>query len=205
MEEKNKIGKIQNLKSKFGIPHDKSDENNKSLSQKILNRKEILRLRINKPIEEDSILDEKDSDSEEYNPLSRRRGKKKSTKKIRKKKILKMNPKMEKLRTCTSKSGLRDFLHYLTPKWKNIIKFYMTECFIFDLYIRRLENKMFLLSKRHFLFSIIEQPDLLTNDCHFDNNLLKNFCTGLANFIYVHYDDILRELNKRKFYFRKSK
>ena len=81
----------------------------------------------------------------------------------------------------------------------------MTECFIYDLYIRRLENKMFLLSKREFLFSLIEKPDLLNTDCHFDNNLLKNYCTGIANFIYQHYDDIKKQIFIQNKYKVKSK
>lgn len=119
-------------------------------------------------------------------------------KRISKNKILKTFPEIERLRRCTSKANLRRILLSLDAEWKRIIKFYMTECFIYDLYIRRLENKMFLLSKRQLLYTLIDNPELLTTDCHFDNNLLKNYCTGIANFILNHYDDIKEALAKRK-------
>ena len=143
---------------------------------------------------DESVSKMETSESEEFNPKTFRNPKKLKTKKIGKKKVLKQFPQMENLRKCTSKSGLKKFLKILSPKWKRIFQFYMTDCFIFDLFIRRLENKMFLLSKRQFLFSLIENPDLLTSDCHFDNNLLKNYCTGIANFIYQHYDEMNRQI-----------
>ena len=102
---------------------------------------------------------------------------------------------IEKLKKCNSKAALRKILIQLTPEWKRIIKFYMTECFIHDLYTRRLENKMFLLSKRELLYRLIDNPELLTMDCHFDNNLLKNFCTGIANFVTKHYSEISKILD----------
>jgi hypothetical protein len=154
--------------------------------------------------DEDDLESENDnSESEEFDPKTFRNAKKVKTKKISKKKVLKHFPQMENLRKCTSKTGLKKFLRLLTPKWKKIFQFYMTDCFIFDLYIRRLKSKMFLLSKRQFLFSLIENPDLLTADCHFDNNLLKNYCTGLANFIYQHYDEIKKQMLRKKKYKKK--
>jgi hypothetical protein len=113
------------------------------------------------------------------------------TKKIRKKqKNLVHSPQIKKLKQCNSKIQLRRIILKLTPEWKKIIKFYMTECFIHDLYTRRLENKMFLLSKRELLYRLIDNPELLNLDCHFDNNLLKNYCTGIANFVIKHHQDI---------------
>ena len=113
------------------------------------------------------------------------------TKKIKKKKeTILHNSQIKKLKQCNSKIQLRRIILKLTPDWKKIIKFYMTECFIHDLYTRRLENKMFLLSKRELLYKLIDNPELLTLDCHFDNNLLKNYCTGIANFVVKHHKDI---------------
>lgn len=105
-----------------------------------------------------------------------------------------LNFQIQKLKKCNSKVGLRRILLKLPSEWKKIIKFYMTECFIHDLYTRRLENKMFLLSKRELLYRLVDNPELLTMDCHFDNNLLKNYCTGIANFVTKHHKDIERIL-----------
>ena len=142
---------------------------------------------------------ESNSDNKRATPSNRRRVRtQRKKKRISKNKILKTFPEIERLRRCTSKANLRRILLSLDAEWKRIIKFYMTECFIYDLYIRRLENKMFLLSKRQLLYTLIDNPELLTTDCHFDNNLLKNYCTGIANFILNHYDDIKTALAKRK-------
>lgn len=135
-----------------------------------------------------------------HNSVSNRRKTRKMRKKkrISKNKIMKSFPEIERLRRCTSKANLRRILLSLDAEWKKIIKFYMTECFIYDLYVRRLENKMFLLSKRQLLYTLIDNPELLTTDCHFDNNLLKNYCTGIANFILNHYEDIKMVLERRR-------
>ena len=101
---------------------------------------------------------------------------------------------IEKLKKCNSKSVLQKILSNFPEKWKLIIKFYMTDCFVHDLYTRRLENKMYLLSKRELLYRLIDKPELLAMDCHFDNNLLKNFCTGIANFVTKHRNKISKIL-----------
>ena len=71
----------------------------------------------------------------------------------------------------------------------------MSECFLLDIFARKLENKMVLMNKRQFFYNVIDKPDLLSIDCHFDNNILKNFCTGIFNFLTKHTNDILKELN----------
>ena len=90
---------------------------------------------------------------------------------------------MRKLKKCNSKYTFRQFLIKSSPVTRQILLFYMRECFILDVYTRRLENKRFLLAKREIFYEIIRNPELLSQDCHFDNNSLKNFCTGAGNFI----------------------
>lgn len=101
------------------------------------------------------------------------------------------------LKKCNSKDTLRRILLKLSPESKRMVRFYMTDCFIQDLFTRRLKNKGFLLSKRELLFRAIENPDVLAMDCHFDNNLLKNFCTGVANFILKHSPKIHQAIQLR--------
>lgn len=94
---------------------------------------------------------------------------------------------IDKIKKCNTKNSFKQILTGLTPEWKDLIKFYLTDCFIFDLYTRKLEDKKHLLSKREIFYSVIENPDVLDLDCHFDNNLVKNFCTGLSNFLKKNY------------------
>ena len=104
---------------------------------------------------------------------------------------------IEKLKKCNSKAALFRILTELSEEWRDILRFYMNKCFIHDLYTRRLANKMFLLSKRNLLYRLIDAPELLNRDCHFDNNLLKNFCTGVANFVNRHKDSILEMMRRQ--------
>ena len=84
----------------------------------------------------------------------------------------------------------------LSPHWKEIIKFYLTDCFLFDIYSRKMDNKLKLLSKREVLYEVVDDPLLLNFGCHFDNNLVKNFCSGLANFIKLNYTKIVAAMER---------
>ena len=131
-------------------------------------------------------------------PIDERR-RSRRTRQITKKRVLDIcsSTRLMELKRCNSKETLRFILLKLSPESKKKIKFYMSRCFIQDLFTRRLKNKMFLLSKRELLYRAIENPDLLTMDCHFDNNLLKNYCTGIANFLLKHKDKLAVILKRR--------
>ena len=100
-----------------------------------------------------------------------------------KKMINKIKYELRKLKKCSTKYALKKFLLSCSAPLRRILRFYMRECLIFDIFTRRLECKQYLLSKRQFLFLILKTPGLLDTDCHFNNNILKNFCTGSANFL----------------------
>jgi hypothetical protein len=98
------------------------------------------------------------------------------------------------LKKCNSKKGLRKIIFGMSEICARMVHFYMTECFIWDIFTRKLKSKSFLLSKRALLFEMFKNPDLLELDCHFDNNLLKNYCTGMANFFLKHLRCVLSHL-----------
>ena len=106
-------------------------------------------------------------------------------------------PEIDKLKKCNTKNSFKKVLGSLSAEWKQLIKFYLTDCFIFDLYTRKLEDKKHLLSKREVFYTVIENPGFLDLDCHFDNNLVKNFCTGLSNFLRKNYQK-MKEVIKEK-------
>ena len=116
---------------------------------------------------------------------------KKLTKIKHKKKKREVSTFLGDLKKCNSKMGLRRIITSLSPLCHQLVEFYMTQCFIFDIFTRKLKNKSFLLSKRELLFKMFKEPRLLEMDCHFDNNLLKNFCTGMANFLARHCQKML--------------
>ena len=106
--------------------------------------------------------------------------------------IYRLQHKMKALKKCSSKISLRKFLTKADSVLKSTMKFYLRNCFLKDLYTRKLENKFTLLSRRSLLFRIIEEPSILNSDCQFENNLLKNFCTGMSNFISANFERIKR-------------
>ena len=97
---------------------------------------------------------------------------------------------IDQLKHCNTKTSFKTYLLSLTDEWKEIFKFYLTDCFIYDLYSRKIDNKRHILSKREIIYSFIDNPKLLELDCNFDNNFVKNFCTGLANFLQIHLTSI---------------
>lgn len=105
---------------------------------------------------------------------------------------------IDKIKKCNTKNSFKTILASLSPEWKELIKFYLTDCFIFDLYTRKLEDKKHLLSKREIFYSVIENPEMLDLDCHFDNNLVKNFCTGLSNFLKKNYQKMKDAIEEDK-------
>ena len=129
---------------------------------------------------------------------SKKKQKKKKNKKILKKRIHNTFLNFNRFKNCTSKKNLQKILFGLSAKAKSFLRFYITECFIIDIFTRKIENKKMLMSKREFFFRIVKHPELLSNDCHFDNNLLKNFCTGAGNFIEKHFFDIEYQICRKK-------
>ena len=105
---------------------------------------------------------------------------------------------IDKLKKCNTKNSFKTVLSSLSPEWKQLIKFYLTDCFIFDLYTRKLEDKKHLLSKREVFYTVIENPGFLDLDCHFDNNLVKNFCTGLSNFLRKNYKKMREVITEKE-------
>ena len=117
----------------------------------------------------------------------------------RKKKKKQINSYFQKLRKCSTKLMLHDCLLNMSPFSKQILEFYLKECFIFDVFSRKVANKTQLFGKRQFFADCLDDPDILHKRLNFDNNLIKNFCIGAVNFIARYYSDISKEIiNARK-------
>ena len=86
------------------------------------------------------------------------------------------------LRNCLSKSKFKEILETKESRWRLLLKMYLKDYFVSDIYNRRVENKKILLNRKSKLLRVIENPKELDYDCQFDNNMMKNFCTGFANF-----------------------
>lgn len=105
--------------------------------------------------------------------------------------ILAKNPDFKRLFHCTSKYQLRNILSGLSMKNKNLLREYMRKCFIFHLHVRPISNISELLKQRRVIYESIGNPDVLCGNKSFANNLIKNFCKGVVNFIVLFYRDLV--------------
>ena len=111
----------------------------------------------------------------------------------KRKKILKEYPILRLFWNCTSKIQLMQIFEQVDSKWKNFIKFYLTRCLIFHLSIRQLKNVSELMRHRQNLFDSLHEPELLKSKINFKNNLIKNFCKGISNYVIMFYDDLIEQ------------
>jgi hypothetical protein len=107
--------------------------------------------------------------------------------------ILKKYPCLKKLFYCTSKYQLRNILFELSHDFKVLLKKYMQQCFILHLHVRPISNINELLKQRRVIYEAISNPNILNGNKSFANNLIKNFCKGLVNFIVIFYNDLVQK------------
>lgn len=105
---------------------------------------------------------------------------------------MKDSKEMKLISKCLAKSHFKEALDSLSNRWKALLKVYLRECFISDIFNRKLEKKGILLQRKNKLIHIIDHPSDLNYDCQFDNNMMKNFCTGFINY----YKKNVREMEK---------
>ena len=107
--------------------------------------------------------------------------------------ILRKYPSLKKLFHCTSKYQLRNILFELPSDIKKILQRYMQQCFIFHLHIRPISDINQLLKQRKVIYEAISNPDVLNGNKSFGNNLIKNFCKGVVNFVVTFYHDLVKK------------
>ena len=88
-----------------------------------------------------------------------------------------------KIKKCKSKKNLKILIENLSENSKKLICIYLKDFLVFDLYTRKLSDKITVLSKRAIFHKIIHEPELLNKNCHMNNNTMKNFCVGMVNFL----------------------
>ena len=99
---------------------------------------------------------------------------------------------LKNLSTCNSKIKLIRIFSNLSPKWKSFMKYYLSNCFIKHLCIRQIKNFNDLLAKRSIFFQALDDPQLFINQINFGNNIIKNFCKGVCNFIVMFYKELTK-------------
>ena len=105
--------------------------------------------------------------------------------------LLQEYPLLCRIAKCKAKAEMISIFKRLNKKWKFLIKQYMEQCFITHLYIRQIKNFSELMKHRQHIYEALDDPDILNFKVSFGNNLVKNFCKGLANFIIIFYNDLV--------------
>ena len=93
---------------------------------------------------------------------------------------------------CNSKLKIYSLFKNLNPKWQNFIKKYLSEWFILHLHVRQIKDFSGLMQQRQNLFEAIDHPEVIMEKITFNNNLIKNFCKGVINFIFMFYDELIK-------------
>ena len=115
------------------------------------------------------------------------------TNRDKRRKILRLYPVLEKLFKCSSKNKLVEILICLSEKYKTLIRTYLKRCFILHLHLRQIKEISGLMANRQTIYDIIDTPELLKGNMSFANNLVKNFCKGIVNFVVLFYEDLKKE------------
>lgn len=107
--------------------------------------------------------------------------------------VLHRYPILKKIANCNSKMQLVKIFSSLSSKWKRLIRSYLERCFLMHLHLRQIKQIGELMRNRQNIYDALEDPEILNNKVNFGNNLVKNFCKGLANFVIRFVHDLIRE------------
>jgi hypothetical protein len=107
------------------------------------------------------------------------------------KRLFRKNKDLKSLYYSHSKWEFREVLLKLPTRYKSFLKMYICKWFVEHLHLRPIKNIPEYLSKRQVLYEVIDEPNLLTRKRSFPNNLVKNFCRGVINFIVVFREDLI--------------
>ena len=112
------------------------------------------------------------------------------------KEIIFNNKILKRLYTCNSKINLCHILDHLDETFKDLMRNYLKKFFIFHAHLRKMKNLKEFLSFRQCFFESIDDSSILKNNVLIQNNVIKNFCKGLLNYILIFYKDLKFQILK---------
>lgn len=107
--------------------------------------------------------------------------------------VLHQYPILKKIAKCNAKMQLVKIFSSLSRRWKKLIRCYLERCFLMHLHLRQIKQIGELMRNRQNIYDALEDPELLNNQVNFGNNLVKNFCKGLANFVIRFVNELVSE------------
>lgn len=104
--------------------------------------------------------------------------------------ILRLHPWFSRLFNCSSKTNLISVLSVLPGPYRNFVKLYLRRFFLMHVHLRQIKNLFQLMSHRQSIYNAVDQPEILRGNMKFKNNMVKNFCKGVVNFVVLFYEDL---------------
>jgi hypothetical protein len=82
----------------------------------------------------------------------------------------------------------------------------MERCFLVHLHLRQIKDFYELMQHRQNIYDALEDPESLEQGVNFANNLVKNFCKGLVNFIVMFFEELIEcnMLEEKRVFIRTS-
>ena len=98
---------------------------------------------------------------------------------------------LQRFFNCKSKTQMVTLFMSIPESWKPFLTFYLSRCFVMHLLVRQIKKYQVLFRYRQTLLEALDNPDLIKNCLPFTSNLIKNFCKGLCNFVFMFYEDLV--------------
>lgn len=104
--------------------------------------------------------------------------------------ILQLHPWFFRIFNCSSKASLILVLSQLPGPYKDFVKLYLRRFFLMHVHLRQIKNLFQLMSHRQSIYNAVDQPEILRGNMKFKNNMVKNFCKGVVNFVVLFYEEL---------------
>ena len=114
-----------------------------------------------------------------------------------KKEKKKLKAEFRKLKKCNTKYALHRILLRSSDTLRKLILFYIEDCFLFHTHWRKIKCKEYLISQRDLFYQLVKNPEVLDDDCHFNKNIIKNFCNGVGSFLLAHFLKIYNHMQSQ--------
>lgn len=97
---------------------------------------------------------------------------------------------ISQLKYCSTEKAFKQFVAHMSPFWIPLIQFYLTDCFVFDIYNSEVQNKIQIVAARGALYTLVSNSAAQDLKIHLCDDVVKNFCSILADFFERHYDQV---------------
>ena len=99
------------------------------------------------------------------------------------KKALEKSPLLMRIYHCNSKTQLKHIFDNLPEQWRKLLRNYLSSFFLYHVSIRSMKNSSVFISFRQVFYDALDDSSILDSHHKLQNNIVKNFCKGIVNFM----------------------